>query len=67
MFRVFFSNFGYYSQYEGKTLDEAKSICRKACFQARIEENGVLVATYCPLAGFRNYRLSPQTEQASAY
>lgn len=60
MFRIFFTNFGYYSQHEGRTLDEAREICRRACFQASVVRDGVTVATYCPISGFRD--LSPKPE-----
>jgi hypothetical protein len=53
MFRIFFYNFGYYSQNEAKTPEEAKEIARKAGFQCRIEKDGEMVASYCPLNGFQ--------------
>lgn len=56
MFRVFFVNFGYYSQNEGRTLEEAREICRRAGFQARVDRDGETVATWCPLAGWRLWR-----------
>ena len=55
-FRIFLTNFGYYSQEEPDTLDGAKDVCRRAGFQATVEQNGKTVATYCPLWGFRTAR-----------
>jgi hypothetical protein len=56
MFRIFLINFGYYSQHEASTLEEARGICRRACFQARVERDGVAVATFCPISGFHELR-----------
>lgn len=55
MFRIYFYNFGYYSQNEGKTAEEAKEIARKAGFQCTIQYNGETVACFCPLNGFTYY------------
>lgn len=56
MFKVRFVNFGYYSAQTGQTLDEAKKIARRAGFQSAIEtEEGSVVASYCPVAGFRSW------------
>ena len=55
MFKVFFINFGYYSANESDTLEGAKKIARKAGFQSRIEHNGTIVATFCPMNGIYVY------------
>jgi hypothetical protein len=54
MFRVFFTNFGYFSQDGGATEEDARAIAKRAGFQSQITNpQGDIVATYCPLAGFR--------------
>jgi hypothetical protein len=56
MYKVYFYNFGYYSSDEGKTLDEAKAIAKKACFQSNIyDRNNELVMSYCTINGFSRY------------
>jgi hypothetical protein len=55
-FRVYFTNFDYCSQHEGKTLDEAREIAQKAGFQASIlDPQGNVVASWCPIAGFKTH------------
>ncbi len=57
MFKVFFTNFGYYSANERPTLEEAKVVARKAGFQSSITSpEGKVVASYCPLLGMREMR-----------
>ena len=60
MFKIYFYNFDYYSSNIGNTLDEAKEIARKACFQCTIYDmNNERVISYCPLSGFsRHYPVS---------
>lgn len=58
MYRIFFVNCGWYSRNEGRDLEEAKAVCRRAGFQALIELDGETVATYCPLAGFHVRRVA---------
>jgi hypothetical protein len=54
MYKVYFLNFGYASQNEGSTLEEAKAIARKAGFQSAIySPSGGLVGTFCPITGFK--------------
>lgn len=56
MFRIWFINFGWYSQNEGHNLEEAKKIARKAGFQCRIDDpNGEPIGTWCQIAGWRNW------------
>jgi len=56
MFRVYFTNFDYYSQNDAQTLTEAQNIARKAGFQCRIEDvQGNPVCSYCPLGGWKYY------------
>lgn len=56
MFRVYFTNFQYYSQNEGKTLEEAIQIAKQAGFDACIVQNGNIVATWSILGGTKLYR-----------
>jgi len=56
MFRVYFINFDYYAQEEGKTVEEAKEIARRAGFQSRVEGPNGPVGSWCPLAGWREMR-----------
>ena len=55
VFRIFFCNFGYFSQNEGDTLEETQKLCRKAGFQSTVVEKatGKTIASFCPLAGWR--------------
>ena len=55
MFKVFFVNLGWYSQREGRDLEEAKRIARDAGFQARIDTAGGEVGTWCPMVGYRDW------------
>jgi len=56
MFRVFFVNFGWFSQSEAPGLDGALEIAKAACFQSTIfDPSGELVAFWCPLMGTRRY------------
>jgi hypothetical protein len=62
-YRIYFSNFSYYSEHRYCTVADALEAARKHHFQARIEtvdpqfgsHHGELVATYCPLMGVRYY------------
>ncbi len=55
MFKVHFTNFGYYSANERETLEEAKKVARKAGFQSTIHDpSGEQVASFCPIAGLRD-------------
>jgi len=52
MFKVFFINFGYYSDNESIDLESAKKVARQAGFQSVIRDpHGKTVASYCPLSG----------------
>lgn len=55
-FRVYFINFHYHSAQESSTLDEAKKVAKSAGFQSVIEENGRVVASFCPVGGFHTIR-----------
>lgn len=54
MFKVWFTNFGYFSADESGTLKGAYLVCRQAGFQAQVySPGGSIVATYCPMTGWR--------------
>ena len=63
VFRVYFTNFDYYSANEAETLDKAKDIARRAGFQSQIvayaysgAPTGETVMTFCPMVGFTPIR-----------
>lgn len=53
MFRLYFTNFDYYSQNEHLTLSEAISAARKAGFQVRIDCEAEYICAICPINGAR--------------
>jgi hypothetical protein len=54
MFKVWFTNFGYFSVDECSALEGAHRVCRRAGFQAQVySPDGNVVATFCPMAGWR--------------
>lgn len=56
MFKIYFINFGYYSDRIASSFEEAKQLAKKFCFQCRIEDTeGNMTASYCPLNGFKYY------------
>ena len=54
MFKVYFSNFHYYSANISNTIDAEKKVARAAGFDSVIEENGEAVCTYSSFYGFVN-------------
>lgn len=54
MYKVYFSNFHYYSANESNTFLGAKKIARAAGFDSIIELNGEAVCTYSSATGFVN-------------
>lgn len=55
MYKILFINFGYFSQNEGSTFDEAVAIARRSGFQSRIDGPLGPVASWCPLNGLRRF------------
>lgn len=54
MWKVYFTNLGWFSSREGNTVEQATRIARDAGFQAQIySPAGEIVATFCPSAGLR--------------
>ena len=54
MFRIYFTNFGYYSANESVDQAGAEKIARQAGFQSQIQApDGTVRATYCPAVGIR--------------
>jgi hypothetical protein len=57
MYRIYFINFGYFSQNESETLEGAKKIAKKAGFQSSIlAPDGEIDASFCPISGFTTHR-----------
>jgi hypothetical protein len=54
MYKIFFSNFGYYSANTSDTIDGAKKIARAAGFDSVIELDGYAVCSYLAWFGFCN-------------
>lgn len=54
MYKIFFSNFDYYSVNTSDTIEGAKKIARAAGFDSVIELNGEAVCTYSGVFGFVN-------------
>jgi|WetSurMetagenome_2_1015567.scaffolds.fasta_scaffold522125_2 hypothetical protein len=56
-YRVYFISFNYYATGTAPTEEAAKEVCRKACFEARIETaDGTPVGFWSPISGYRPYR-----------
>jgi hypothetical protein len=53
-YRIYFTNFGYYSQDEFDSLELAQVYARSKSFQSQIVFDGVTVMTWCPISGFRS-------------
>lgn len=65
MFKIHFTNFGYWSDRRFATLDEAIAFSRSRCFEVgiyedhapnRVSAHGPLVASWSPLGGLRTYQ-----------
>jgi len=56
MFKVWYSNFRYFSQDEWETFEDAVRHARQGGFQASIYKGDHLVASFCPIAGVRKWR-----------
>ena len=53
MYRVYFTNFDYYSQDEFSSLDEAVNYGSKCFFEFRIEKNTEIVAFWSVFDGLK--------------
>ena len=53
MFRIFWTNHGYWHQASFTSLDDAAGQARQHGFQATIYGGGYPVASYCPIGGLR--------------
>jgi len=54
MWKVFFTNFGWFSARESETVERAVRVARDAGFQCQIySPQGQVVATWCPIGGLR--------------
>lgn len=54
MYKIYFSNFNYYSANTASNLKDAKEFARKAGFDSIIELDGEPVCTYSAVFGFVN-------------
>lgn len=54
-YKVFFTNFGYYSANESETEAGARKIAVAAGYQCHIELDGAPVLSYAPGVGFRTW------------
>lgn len=56
-YRIYFTNFQYFSYNEAPTLDEAIKAARSAGFQSSIySPDNEIVASYCPIGGVVRHR-----------
>lgn len=62
MYRIYYVNFGHFSQVEHATLDEAVEAVKRACFEAAIYAPGEGPG---PRRGFRKRRAQPAGPVAS--
>ena len=54
MFKVFFINFGYYTDRTFNTVEEALAYCKDTSFETRIStRDGDIIGTYSPISGFK--------------
>lgn len=53
MYKIFLTNFGYFSQREFGSLLEAREGAKKLCFECSIIKDDQVVATFSPLGGFQ--------------
>jgi hypothetical protein len=51
MFRVYFTNFGYFAASDFASFNDALAHAKKCCFDAVIEQAGRRAATWSPLTG----------------
>lgn len=54
MFRIWWTNFGYFSQREFTTLDEARSYGKGQCFDHVIYEGDEIIGSWSVFGGWRN-------------
>jgi len=55
MFKVWYSNFRYFSQDEFETIEDAFEHAKSTGFEATIYKNDSLVASWSPISGKRIY------------
>ena len=54
MYRIYFSNHGYYHERSYPSLDEAVAAGRAICFEFRVEhDRDGIVAAWSPISGLR--------------
>ena len=52
--RLFLTNHGYFMNDEFDTVERALDKARQTCFQVTFYQAGLPVASWCPIAGFRD-------------
>jgi len=52
-YRIFYTNFGYWSQDEHTSLDAAKTAAVKAGFESTINLGDEIIFAWSPIGGFR--------------
>lgn len=56
MYKVYWTNFGYYSQEEFTTLDAARNYGKSKCFEHSVHFNGEMVGYWTVFGGWHEYR-----------
>lgn len=56
MYRVYWTNFGYYSQEEFKKLEDARAYGVSKCFEHQIYKDGAMVGWWTTFGGWNEYR-----------
>lgn len=57
MFKIYLTNFGYFTGASHATLEAAIAACKAACFEVQVyDSNDELVATWSPIGGTRSYK-----------
>ncbi len=55
MFKIFWTNMGYYSQEEFTTLDAAISYGKSKCFEFSVHQAGEVLAAWSVFGGTRHF------------
>jgi hypothetical protein len=55
MFKIWMTNFNYYSQREFTNLEDARVYAKSTSFEVRVDHGDVPVASYSPISGWRNF------------
>lgn len=55
MYKVYWTNFGYYSQEEFTTLDAARNYGKSKCFEHSVHFKGEMVGYWTTFGGWHTY------------